>query len=603
MKVLAAIFFLVIGARAQVGPSGMILADGTPVQFTAEQANNIASIGPSGIVTNDGRNIQLPAGQESFTAADIPTPAASVKAPLPEFRAGGLVGAAGIVHEDGNTQFTREQADNIVVAGPSGVVTKDGRNIQFRTKRALAGPSGMILADGTPIQFTVEQASNIASIGPSGIVTNDGRNIQLPAGQESFTAADIPTPVASAPAPLPELKAGGVVGASGIVHEDGNTQFTREQADNIVVAGPSGIVTKDGRNIQFRTKRALAGPSGMILADGTPIQFTVEQANNIASIGPSGIVTNDGRNIQLPAGQESFTAADIPTPVASAPAPLLEFRAGGLVGAAGIVHEDGNTQFTREQADNIVVAGPSGVVTKDGRNIQFRTKRALVGPSGLILADGTQVQFRADEMAVRSSLTDEENLNAVVIGPSGIVNRDGKNTQLQAPDAPTVLLDGPSGQVMSDGSLIQKVVKRSLIGPSGMFWNGVPVQFSHEEGQLRSGLTPEQYSNAIVVGPSGIVGLDGKNTQFAAPAAPYVLLDGPSGQVMSDGSLVQKRAKRSAGYVSTAGNIGYSGILRADGSTDLFSHDFAHNIVLIGPSGIVTRDGTNAQLTSDLHLV
>jgi len=242
-------------------------------------------------------------------------------------------------------------------------------------------------------------------------------------------------------------------------------------------------------------------------------------------------------------------------------------------------------------------------VTKDGRNVQFRTKRALIGPSGLILDDGTQVQFRADEMAVRSSLTDEENLNAVVIGPSGIVNRDGKNTQLNAPDAPTVLLDGPSGQVMSDGSLVQKVVKRSLIGPSGMLWNGVPVQFSHEEGRLRSGLTPEQYSNAIVVGPSGIVGLDGKNTQFDAPAAPTVLLDGPSGQVMSDGRLVQKRAKRSAGYVSAAGNIGHSGILRADGSTDLFSHDFAHNIVLIGPSGIVTKDGTNAQLTSDLHRV
>merc|ERR1711970_612536 len=383
---------------------------------------------------------------------------------------------------------------------------------------------------------------------------------------------------------------------------------------------------------------AQVGPSGIVNPDGTQVQFTAEQANNIASIGPSGIVTNDGRNIQLPAGKESFTAADIPTPIASDPAPLPNLKAGDLVSASGIVNEDGNTQFTREQAENIVVAGPSGIVTKDGKNIQFRTKRHLIGPSGILLDDGTQVQFRADEIAVRSTLTDEENLNAVVIGPSGIVNRDGKNTQLNAPDAPTVLLDGPSGQIMTDGSLVQKVVKRSLIGPSGMFWHGMPVQFSHEEGRLRSGLTPEQYSNAIVVGPSGMVGLDGKNVQFDAPAAPTVLLDGPSGQVMSDGRLIQKRAKRSAGYVSaagnighsgivtrdgtnaqltsdlhrvkrsagyvsTAGNIGYSGILRADGSTDLFSHDFAHNIVLIGPSGIVTRDGTNAQLTSDLHRV
>merc|ERR1711970_1101576 len=348
---------------------------------------------------------------------------------------------------------------------------------------------------------------------------------------------------------------------------------------------------------------AQVGPSGIVNPDGTQVQFTAEQANNIASIGPSGIVTNDGRNLQLPAGKESFTAADIPTPIVSEPASLPQVKAGGVVGASGIVHEDGNTQFTREQAENIVVAGPSGVVTKDGRNIQFRTKRALVGPSGLILADGTPVQFRAEEMAVRSSLTDEQNLNAVVIGPSGIVNRDGKNTQLNALDAPTVLLDGPSGQVMTDGSLVQKVVKRSLIGPSGMFWHGMPVQFSHEEGRLRSGLTPEQYSNAVVVGPSGIVGLDGKNVQFDAPAAPTVLLDGPSGQVMSDGRLIQKRAKRSAGYVLPAGNIGHSGILRKDGSTDLFSHNFAHNIVLIGPSGIVTKDGSNVQLSDDLRRV
>merc|ERR1712198_216299 len=349
---------------------------------------------------------------------------------------------------------------------------------------------------------------------------------------------------------------------------------------------------------------ALVGPSGIVNLDGTLIQFTADQANNIASVGPSGLVTNDGRNIQFPAGELSFTAADIPTPIASAPAPIPELRAGDLLGSSGIVSEAGNTQFTSEQADNFVVVGPSGAVTKDGKNVQFRTKRALVGPSGILMADGTQVQFRADEIAVRSGLTDEQNLNAVVIGPSGIVTRDGVNTQFDAPEAPTVLLDGPSGQVMSDGSLVQKIVKRSLIGPSGMLRaDGSPVQFSHEEGRLRSGLTPEQYSNAAVVGPSGIVGFDGKNTQFDAPAAPTVLLDGPSGQVMSDGRLVQKRAERSAGFVSDAGNIGHAGILRADGSTDLFDHNFAHNIVLIGPSGIVTKDGSNAQLTSDLHRV
>merc|ERR1712180_421520 len=311
---------------------------------------------------------------------------------------------------------------------------------------------------------------------------------------------------------------------------------------------------------------AQVGPSGIVNPDGTLVQFTAEQANNIASIGPSGIVTKDGRNMQLPAGKESFSAAYIPTPIAKAAAALPELRAGGLVGASGIVYEDGNTQFTREQAENIVVAGPSGVVTKDGRNVQFRTKRALVGPSGLLRADGTPVQFRAEEIAVRSGLTDEENLNAAVIGPSGIVNFDGKNTQLNAPDAPTVLLEGPSGKVMSDGSLIQNIAKRSAgyvstagnIGHSGILRaDGSTDLFSHDFAH-----------NIVLIGPSGIVTKDGKNAQLTSDL---------------------QRVKRSAGYVSTAGNIGHSGILRADGSTDLSSHDFAHNIVLIGPSGIVTK--------------
>merc|ERR1711875_199751 len=93
-----------------------------------------------------------------------------------------------------------------------------------------------------------------------------------------------------------------------------------------------------------------------------------------------------------------------------------------------------------------------------------------------------------------------------------------------------------------------------------MFWNGVPIQFSHAEGQARAKLTPDQYSRAVVVGPSGAVTLDGNNLQFDAPAAPTVLLDGPSGTVMSDGTLVQKRAKRSLPLV------GASGVILADGT-------------------------------------
>merc|ERR1711962_1257698 len=315
---------------------------------------------------------------------------------------------------------------------------------------------------------------------------------------------------------------------------------------------------------------AQVGPSGIVSPDGKNVQFTHDQANNIAVAGPSGIVTKDGKNIQLTHGQATLNAA-IPAPVAPLASPLAPTLT-GLVGASGIVQKSGNTQFTREQAEDILLIGPSGIVTKSGKNIQLRSKRHTIGDGSAILADGTLVQFQHGTVApyillegpsgilwsngqltqkrakrsligpsgmlyngvpvqfshaegqLRSKLTPDQYTRAIVVGPSGAVALDGKNIQFDAPDEPTVLLEGPSGTVMSDGTLIQKRAKRSLIGPSGMLHNGAPVQFSHAEGQLRSKLTPDQYTRAIVVGPSGAVALDGKNTQFAAPAAPTVLL-------------------------------------------------------------------------------
>merc|ERR1712106_749865 len=103
--------------------------------------------------------------------------------------------------------------------------------------------------------------------------------------------------------------------------------------------------------------------------------------------------------------------------------------------------------------------------------------------------------------------------NAVVVGPSGIDNRNGVNTQFAAPAARYVILDGPSGQVWSDGSLTQKRAKRSLVGPSGIVGaDGTLTQFGHAEVALRAGLTAEQNANAVVVGPSGIVNSNGINT-------------------------------------------------------------------------------------------
>jgi len=385
---------------------------------------------------------------------------------------------------------------------------------------ALVGPSGIVTPNGVNIQFTHDLANNVAVVGPSGIVTKDGRNIQLPAGLEHLTLADfnIPAPVASPVVHHSPLLAG-LVGASGIVHPAGNTQFTREQAEDIVLIGPSGIVTKSGRNIQLRAKRHLIGEGGAVLTDGTLVQFN---------------------------------------------------------------HGATETPY-------IVLEGPSGILWSNGQQTQKRAKRSLVGPSGIVGADGTLTQFGHAEVGLRAGLTAEQNANAVVVGPSGIVNRNGINTQFAAPAARYVILDGPSGQVWSDGSLTQKRAKRSLVGPSGIVGaDGTLTQFGHAEVGLRAGLTAEQNANAVVVGPSGIVNRNGINTQFAAPAARYVILDGPSGQVWSDGSLTQKRAKRS---VPTCGPSGWC--ILADGT--YLRLPVGTTVASAGPSGIVLTNGQNIQ--------
>jgi len=416
---------------------------------------------------------------------------------------------------------------------------------------AQVGPSGIISPDGKNIQFTHDQANNIAVVGPSGIVTKDGKNLQLTHGQATLNAA-IPTPAAPS-VPLPPTLAG-VVGASGIVHPAGNTQFTREQAENIVLIGPSGIVTKDGRNIQLRSKRStLIGPSAMFW-NGVPIQFSQAEGQLRSTLTPD------------------------------------QYSRAVVVGPSGAVALDGNNiQFAAPDAVTVLLDGPSGTVMSDGTLVQKRAKRSLIGPSGM-LWNGVPVQFSHAEGQLRSKLTPDQYSRAVVVGPSGAVALDGKNIQFAAPAAVTVLLDGPSGTVMSDGTLVQKRAKRSLIGPSGMIRaDGTPVQFTQAEGEVRATLTAEQNARAVVVGPSGIVNVDGMNTQFDAPAVPHVILDGPSGQVLSDGSLVQKIVKRSLPLV------GPSGIILADGTP--IHLPAGVTIASAGPSGVVLSNGQNIQFS------
>lgn len=224
---------------------------------------------------------------------------------------------------------------------------------------------------------------------------------------------------------------------------------------------------------------AQVGPSGIVAPSGN-VQFTHDFANNILLIGPSGIVTRDGRNLQLTADQASFYSASVPVaptvPVAPA-VPVAQYASmyagNAVVGPSGIVRADGkNYQFSQDFANNIVLVGPSGIVTRDGKNKQFRKKRStLIGSSGLILPNGQQVQFTEGGVSI--------------------------------------LLDGPSGLILSNGQLVQKRAKRAA-----------------------------RYPEAIV-GPSGIITPDGQIIQLEPGVS--VVNHGPSGAVLSNGRSIQYR--------------------------------------------------------------
>ncbi|XP_064089855.1 uncharacterized protein LOC135203813 [Macrobrachium nipponense] len=339
---------LVAGATATnlyqglLGYSGIVTPDGKNVQFTREQADNIVLVGPSGAVTRDGNNFQLAPDTHRTKRSNSYQ---------------GLLGYSGIVRPDGNNvQFTREQADNIVLVGPSGAVTKDGKNLQLvpdthRTKRSnfyqgLLGYSGIVSPDGNNVQFTREQADNIVlltfwshprisipctqrtklrtyqgfGLGYSGIVSPDGNNVQFTREQADNIVLVGPSGAVTKDGKNMQLvpdnhrvkrgagyvNAKGSIGYSGIVKTDGTIrQFSQDDIDNIVLFGPSGVVTKDGKNWQLdedlnihRTKRHLIGPSGLITRDGTPVQFK-EAGAKILLEGPSGLIMSDGTLVHL----------------------------------------------------------------------------------------------------------------------------------------------------------------------------------------------------------------------------------------------------------------------------------------------------------------
>jgi len=226
MKLFVAVVALAACAQAQVGPAGIIDPSGRNIQFSHAFAHDAdLLIGPSGIVGKNG-NIQLTHGQAELHNR------ARRAVPYP------LAGPSGIIFPDGTSrQYTLEEANNIAVSGPSGIVTKNGQNIQFgsrkkRSTKCLQGPSGIVCPGGN-VQFPAH--GTIVHRGPSGIVFSHGQNVQLPARKRRSVSA-FGTPCLQGPSGLN-------CGKHGVFQLTPGTTFAS--------VGDSGIVTSDGKNIQF----------------------------------------------------------------------------------------------------------------------------------------------------------------------------------------------------------------------------------------------------------------------------------------------------------------------------------------------------------------
>uniref|UniRef100_A0A0P4WB11 Cuticle protein n=1 Tax=Scylla olivacea TaxID=85551 RepID=A0A0P4WB11_SCYOL len=148
------------------------------------------------------------------------------------------------------------------------------------------------------------------------------------------------------------------------------------------------------------------GKHGIVMPDGNNVQFTHDQSENILLIGPSGAITADGKHVQL-------TLDGIPA-----------------------------TRAKRE----VKLEGPSGVIFVDGqrRLLPPGVKIVLMTKTGAVLSNGDNVQFRKKRS---SPLIDS------IKGPSGYITPTGKVFQL--PPGVTVAIEGDSSALLSDGTAIQ----------------------------------------------------------------------------------------------------------------------------------------------------
>ncbi|XP_050691354.1 uncharacterized protein LOC126982998 [Eriocheir sinensis] len=364
-----------------------------------------------------------------------------------------------------------------------------GANAQF-------GKHGIIMPDGNNVQFTHEQSENILLIGPSGAITADGKHVQLDRDGLPRTKREV-----------------ALQGPSGVLFTDGQKRHLPPGVE-IVLLTESGAVLSNGNNVQFRKKRssgplidAITGPSGFITP--TSQLFHLPAGVTVAIMGDTGALLSDGTAIQF------FESRLLQRSGSRRGTRCLYKRGGGIVPhSSGSSHSGVLLNLTSATMKFLVVM----CLLAAGANAQF-------GKHGIIMPDGNNVQF-----------THEQSENILLIGPSGAITADGKHVQLDRDGLPRtkreVALKGPSGVLFTDGQKrhLPPGVEIVLLTESGaVLSNGNNVQFrkKRSSGPLIDAIT----------GPSGFI--TPTSQLFHLPAGVTVAIMGDTGALLSDGTAIQ----------------------------------------------------------------
>lgn len=146
-------------------------------------------------------------------------------------------------------------------------------------------------------------------------------------------------------------------------------------------------------------------------------------------------------------------------------------------------------------------------------------------------------------------------------GKHGIVMPDGNNVQFTHDQSENILMIGPSGVIMADGKHVQ----------------------------LDSDGLPRTKRNVLYKGPSGVLFKDGQKRHL--PPDVYIVEEGESGIVLSNGDNVQLRRKRSAPLIEAL--LGPSGLITP--TRQQVHLPAGVKVAIIGDTGALLSDGTAIQ--------